>query len=65
MLALSEKKKASNAKWDQKNLKRISVAFTNTEYTALKNHVEKNNLKINGFIRKAVSEKIEKETESD
>lgn len=66
-MALSEKKKASNAKWDADNLKRLSLAMLTKDFEAMEKHIQK--LKDNatgegkketrnGFINRAIQETI-------
>lgn len=58
-MALSEKKKASNARWDSVHLKRLSVAIPAELFTRLQAAV--NGGSVNGFIRQAIEEKIARE----
>lgn len=57
-MPLSEKKKASNAKWDRENLKRMSIALPVGDYAGLKEHIERTGESANGFIRRAIKETI-------
>ena len=61
-MPLSEKKKASNAKWDAKNLKRLSLAVPCELYDRMQTHTQKTKETMNGFIKRAIEETIEKES---
>lgn len=60
-MPISEKKRASNAKWDAANLKRTSLAIPNELYDRLKDHTEAKNETINHFIRRAIETLLESE----
>ena len=60
-MPLSEKKKASNAKWDSMNLKRISLALPVSLYQKMKDHIGSTRETMNGFIKRAIQETIETE----
>lgn len=60
-MALSEKKKASNAAWDSMNLKRTSLAIRIDLYDRMKAHLEKTGASVNGFIADAISEKLDRD----
>lgn len=55
-MPMSEKKKASNARWDEKNLTRMSLAVRNDLREKLLEHSEKNNESVNGFINRILRE---------
>ena len=61
-MALSEKKKASNEKWDAKNLKRMSLALGVDEYERLRAYLDQTGESMNGFIRRAIAEKLDRDT---
>ena len=61
IMALSEKKKASNAAWDNKNLKRMSLALRIDLFDKMKAYIESTGESANGFISNAISEKLDKE----
>lgn len=52
-MALSEKKAASNKKFDDKTYKRCTVLFRKEELEELSRYCEDNNISKNGFIRGA------------
>lgn len=60
-MPLTEKKKASNAAWDSKNLKRMSLAMRIDLYERMKSHLDKTGESANGFITNAISEKLDRE----
>lgn len=60
-MPLSEKKKASNAKWDKKNLLRMSLAVPVDLHLSMKEHTQKTGETMNGFIKRAIAETIEKD----
>lgn len=60
-MPLSEKKKASNARWDAANLRRMSLAIPLELYERLKAHTEKRRETTNGFIKRAIDETISRD----
>lgn len=62
-MPLTEKKKASNAKWDSKNLKRISVAMPVELRNRMEKHIEKTGETTNGFVKRAIDETIIRDDE--
>lgn len=60
-MALSEKKKISNARWDAANLKRLSLAMLVTDYNRMEAYLQKTGITRNRFINNAISEKIDRE----
>ena len=57
-MPLSEKKKASNAKWDAANLKRLSLAIPLDLFGRLQEHIIRTGETLNGFLKRAISETI-------
>lgn len=57
-MPLSEKKKASNAKWDSANLKRLSLALPVADYERMQEHIKKTGETQNGFIKRAIQETV-------
>lgn len=57
-MPITEKKKASNAKWDSENLKRISVAMPVDLHERMIEHIEETGETKNGFVKRAISETI-------
>lgn len=60
-MALTDKKKASNAAWDSKNLKRMSLAMRIDLYERMKAHIDRMGESANGFIISAISEKLDRD----
>ena len=60
-MAVSEKKKASNAAWDSKNIKRTSLALRIDLYQKMMDHVEQTGEKVNAFVTRAIKETIERD----
>lgn len=54
-MALSEKKKASNAKWDSENLKRMSLAVPIELYEQMRVYTQESGESTNGFIKRAIT----------
>lgn len=61
-MAVSEKKKASNAAWDSKNIKRTSLALRIDLYQKMVDHVEQTGEKVNAFVTRAIKETIERDS---
>lgn len=64
MSPVSEKKRASNAKWDAANLKRMSLAMPLTLYNQMQDHVNATGETINGFIKRAIASTIKDDNEA-
>lgn len=60
-MALSEKKKASNAKWDSENLKRMSLAVPVEMHERMQSHIAHTGETMNGFIKRSITETLNKE----
>lgn len=60
-MALSEKKKASNAKWDSENLKRMSLAVPVEMHERMQARIEKTGETMNGFIKRSITETLDRE----
>ena len=57
-----ENKKAYNIEYKKRNLKRVPLDLTIEKYEEVKNFVQEHNEKsINGFIKKAIDEKMERD----
>lgn len=63
-MPLSEKKKASNAKWDAENLKRMSLAVPCSLYDRMKEYTQVTGETMNGFIKRAITETLEKDEQN-
>lgn len=55
-MPLSDKKKASNAKWDEKNLARMSLAVRSDLREKLLEHSAKTGESVNGLINRLLRE---------
>ena len=60
-MPVSEKKRASNAKWDSVNLKRISVAMPVDLHVRMVKHIKDTGETTNGFVKRAIDETITRE----
>ena len=60
----TEAQKKSAQKWDAANLDRVSVAMPKGKKDIIKAHAEANSESVNGFINRAISETLERETRS-
>lgn len=63
-MALSEKKRVSNANWDKDNMKRMSLALRIDEYDRLKKHIQQTGENANSFIRRAIAHTIKTDNEA-
>lgn len=61
-MPLSEKKKASNAKWDAKNLVRMSLALPVDLHARMKEYLSQTGETANGFIKRAIEFTLEVES---
>lgn len=60
-MALSEKKKASNAKWDSENLKRMSLAVPVEMNERMQAHIKQTGETMNGFIKRSITQTLDRE----
>lgn len=60
-MALTEKKRASNAKWDMKNLKRMSLAVPVEQFERMQSRIAQTGETMNGFIKRAITETLDRE----
>ena len=60
-MPVSDKKRASNAKWDADNLSRMSLAIPRQLHDRMKAHVQETGETTNGFIRRSIEETIERD----
>lgn len=61
----TEARKDSNIKWDKENLDRISIALPKGSRDRIKAHAEHQGESVNSFIKRAVSETIDRDAVSD
>ncbi len=64
-MPLTDKKKASNAKWDAANLKRTSLAIPVDLYDRMQEHVKVTGETVNGFIKRSIDETISRDESDD
>ena len=61
MQKYTEAKKEGNKRWDAANLDRLSIALPKGSKEAIKSHAEGQGESINGFIKRAIEETMERE----
>lgn len=61
-MALSEKKKASNKKWNDANVKKFSLTVRNDLHDKIIERIARTGETKNGFIIQAVIEKLERDS---
>lgn len=61
----TEKRKASNEKWDAANLDRISVALPKGKKDEIKAHAESQGESMNQFIGRAINQQMERDKEGN
>lgn len=59
----TEKKRASNQKWDEANLDRISIALPKGRKEIIKDHALQRGESMNAFIIRAVDNQMERDNE--
>lgn len=60
----TEKKRASNEKWNAANLDRISIALTKGDKDIIKAHAKSQGESMNQFIGRAIKQQIIRDNES-
>lgn len=58
-MPLSEKKKKTNAAWDEKHLKRMSLAIPIELFDQMKSHTMRTGETVNGFIKRSIKQTME------
>lgn len=53
-MPITEKKKASNKKWDDANLKRLSVAVPLDMYQRMQEYIDNSKESMNSFIKRGI-----------
>lgn len=61
-MANSEKKTRYNIEYAKKNLKRVPLDLPIDKYNAVKAHADSRNESLNGFIKRAIDETIQRES---
>ena len=60
-MAISDKRKESMYKYAKENLKRVPLDMQKATYEEIKAHAEARSESVNGFIKRAISETIERD----
>lgn len=60
-MTLSEAQKKANAKYKTKNIKRIPLDVQKEKYEEIKAAAEQANESVNGYIKKSIDERLEKD----
>ncbi len=60
-MAMTEQRREYLYAYQKENLKRVPLDMRKSEYDALKAAAEAAGMKVNGFIKMAIAEKIERE----
>lgn len=60
-MGYSEKKKAYNIEYKKNNLKRVPLDLPIEKYHEVKTHSEKQNETVNGFIKRAIDETMDRD----
>ena len=63
-MALSKSQKAANERWIKANYTAVKLSMPNKEAEILADYCSKNNLTKAGFIRQAIKEKMERDSQS-
>lgn len=61
VMPYSESSKAASMRYAAKNLKRVPLDMQRTQYDDLKAHAEARGETVNGFIKRAISETMERD----
>ena len=64
-MALTDAQKQSRYDYAKKNLKRIPLDVQKEKYEEIKAASEKVGESVNGYIKKAIDERMERDTEND
>lgn len=65
MAKYTEKKRASNEKWNAANLDRISIALPKGKKDLIKAHAESQGESMNQFIGRAIDQQMERDKEGN
>lgn len=57
-MPLTEKKKASNAKWDAANLKRMSLAVPIERYEQMSQRIKETGETMNGYLNRLIDSDV-------
>lgn len=64
-VAYTEARKKANEKWTKENYKQVKLSMPNAEAEALEKFCEARELSKAGFIREAIKEKMERDSQTD
>ena len=64
-MPITEKRKESMYKYAKENLKRVPLDMQKSTYEEIKLHAEARSESVNGFIKRAISETIERDSSAD
>ena len=64
-MPVSDKKKASNARWDAKNLKRMSLAVPVSLHDRMVGHIDETGETMNGFIKRSIETTLNEHDQSN
>lgn len=62
-MATSEKKKQYDLQYAKEKLKRIPLDVQKDEYVTIKAHADKQGESVNGFVKRAISETMQRDGE--
>ena len=60
-MSLTEKQKQQRINYAKEKLKRVPLDLQKTKYEAVKSHAESRGESVNGFIKRAIDETIERD----
>lgn len=64
-MPLTEKQKQQRMDYAKKNLKRIPLDVQKEKYDEIKSHAENHGEAVNGFIKRAIDETMERDKKSE
>lgn len=62
-MALTEAQKKANSKYREKSIKRIPLDVQKEKYEEIKSAAERSGESVNGYIKKAIDERMERDSE--
>lgn len=60
-----ENKKAYNIKYKKENMKRVPLDIQKDKYDLIKEHAQKRSETVNGFIKRAIDEAMQRDNNED
>ena len=61
-MTLTDAQKKANAKYSENNIKRIPLDVQKEKYEQIKAAADANGISVNGYIKKAIDERLERES---